>query len=161
MSVVQDMFATYRGPHKVVARLLARGEREDRSLSILMAACGTVFIAQWPRIAREAHMTGQELNPMLGGALLGWIFIAPLIFYALAFISQILLRAFGQKLTGFSARIALFWAFLASAPLLLLRGLVAGFLGKGMGLSTVDLIWVVIFMWFWIAGLVQAGRGLG
>ncbi len=159
MSITSDMVATYRGPRKVIARLLAMGVREDRALVILMAGCVVVFIAQWPRLAREAHVTGQELNPLLGGALLGWIFIAPLAFYLIAFISHIVLRLFGRKISGYAARIALFWSFFAATPLILLHGLIAGFIGAGVGLNVIGAIWFGLFLWFWTSGLVQAAKG--
>ena len=75
MSLVTDIVGTYRGPRRVVRRILAAGVREDRALVILMAGCAVMFVAQWPKLAREAHLTGAELNPMLGGALLAWLFL--------------------------------------------------------------------------------------
>lgn len=161
MSVTRDMLATYRGPHRVVSRLLAIGVREDRALAILIAGCAIVFVAQWPRLAREAHLTGQELNPLLGGALLGWLFVAPLFFYTLAFVSYGLMRALGRRVSAYGARLALFWALLAVSPLILLHGMVAGFVGPGIALNSVGLIWILVFLWFWISGLVQAGREAG
>lgn len=159
MPVTRDIVATYRGPRRVVARLLAMGAREDRALALLMAGCAVVFVAQWPRLAREAHLAGEALNPRLAGALLGWLVIAPLIFYLLAFLSQIVARLIGGRVTGYGARLALFWAFLAAAPVLLLHGLVAGFTGPGAGLSIVGAIWCGVFLWFWLSGLREAGWG--
>ncbi|SLN13517.1 Yip1 domain protein [Roseovarius litorisediminis] len=156
MPVTRDIAATYRGPRRVMRRLLQMGPREDRALVILLAGCAVVFIAQWPRLAREAHLTGQELNPLLGGTLLAWIFIAPLIMYALALVSHWLARAIGGKGTGFGARLALFWSFLAASPLVLLHGLVAGFIGPGPALQLVGVIWCAIFLWFWISALREA-----
>jgi len=156
MPVTRDIVATYRGPRRVVRRLLDIGQREDRALVILVAACGVVFIAQWPRLAREAHLTGQELNPMLGGALMAWIFIAPLILYTLALISHGFARVLGAKGTAYGARVALFWALLATSPIMLLHGLVAGFIGPGPGLQAVGLIWLGFFGWFWVAGWLEA-----
>ncbi|MDF1668849.1 MAG: YIP1 family protein [Roseovarius sp.] len=159
MPVTRDIAATYRRPGKVMRHLLAMGQREDRALAILMAACVVVFIGQWPRLAREAHVTGQELNALLGGTLLAWVFMAPLLFYAIAFVSYLALRAIGGQLSGFDARITLFWAFLAASPLILLHGLVAGFIGPGVQLHIVGAIWLALFLWFWIAGLKTAGWG--
>ncbi len=159
MPVTRDIAATYRGPGKVIDRLLSMGAREDRALAIAMAACLVVFVGQWPRLAREAHLTGQELNPMLGGALMGWIFIAPLMLYAIAFVSYLILRALGAQLSGFDARLALFWSFLAASPLILLHGLVAGFIGPGIQLTVVGGIWLAAFLWFWLSGLKTAGWG--
>lgn len=157
MPVTTDLVATYRGPRRVVRRLLDMGPREDRALVILVASCVVVFVAQWPRLAREAHVAGQELNPMLGGALLAWIFFAPLLLYGLAFLSHVVSRALGGRGTAYGARVALFWAFLAASPLILLHGLVAGFVGPGPGLQAVGLLWVVVFMWFWLSGQIEAG----
>jgi hypothetical protein len=159
VSVTSDISATYRGPGRVMQRLLAMGQREDRALAILMGACALVFIAQMPRLAREAHLTGQELNILLGGALLGWLIIAPLLFYVLAAFSHLLARLVGGKGEWYGARLALFWSLLASTPVLLLQGLVAGFIGPGPGLNLVGMVWIAVFFWFWVAGLRQAERG--
>lgn len=153
MSVTNDIVATYRSPGRVVARRLAMGIREDRGLAILMAACVTVFIASWPRLAREAHLNGVELNPMLGASLLTWVFIMPLAFYVLAMVVQAVLRLTGRKIGGFESRFALFWALLAIAPISLFRGLVGGFIGAGVVYDTVGLIAILVFTWFWMAGI--------
>ena len=158
MAVTTDILASYRGPGRVVRRLLDMGQREDRALAILMAGCVIMFIAQLPRLSREAHLTGQELNPILGGSLLAWVIIAPLIFYVLAAISHAVARLFGGKGGWYGARLALFWALLATTPVLLLHGLVAGFIGPGPALTAVGAIWLAIFLWFWLAGLRQAER---
>ncbi|MCG7626480.1 YIP1 family protein [Epibacterium sp. MM17-32] len=159
MAVTADITATYRGPRKVIARLLSMGHREDRLLAFLMGACALMFIAQMPRLAREAHLTGQDLNMLLGGALLGIIFIAPLALYAFAWLSHMLARLLGGQGDGFRGRLALFWAFLASTPILLLNGLVAGFIGSGPALNGVGLLWLAVFLWFWLSGLREAYWG--
>ena len=161
MPVTTDIVASYRGPRAVMRRLLAMGQNEGRALAILMAGCALTFVGQWPRLAREAHLTGQELNALLGGALLGWLFIAPLAFYALAFLSHLIARAFGGAGRGYGARLALFWAHLAAAPLLLLHGLVAGFIGPGPGLTAVGVVWCTVFLWFWLVTLHEAEWGGG
>lgn len=158
MAVTTDIAATYRGPGRVLRRLLDMGQREDRALAIVMAGCVVVFIAQMPRLAREAHLTGQELNMMLGGSLLAWVIIAPLIFYLLAAFSHVIAKVVGGSGDWYGARLALFWALLASAPVLLLHGLVAGFIGPGPARDAVGLIWLGLFLWFWGAGLWQAER---
>ncbi|MGI3211655.1 YIP1 family protein [Roseovarius tibetensis] len=156
MPVTTDIVATYRGPRRVVRRLLEMGTREDRALVILIGACVVVFVAQWPRLAREAHLTEQALNPLLGGALVAWLCIAPLLLYALALFSHGVARLTDGRGTAFGARLALFWAFLAASPLILLHGLVAGFVGPGPGLQLVGLIWCGVFGWFWLSGLYEA-----
>jgi len=158
MPVSSDIVATYRGPGRVMQRLLSQGAREDRALVFLMLSCAIVFVAQLPRLSREAYLSGQDLNMMMGGTLLAWLFIAPLMFYLLAWLSQMLARALGGQGNGFGARLALFWALLATSPLVLLHGLVAGFIGPGPGLQGVGLIWLLVFLWFWLSGLRQAQR---
>jgi len=158
MSALTDIVATYRGPGRVVRALLAQGEREDRALAFLMAGCGLVFVAQWPRLAREAQLTGQELNPMLGGSLLGWIIIMPLVLYLVAGLAHICARIVGGRGSFYGARLALFWALLAASPVLLLHGLVAGFIGPGPQLMLVGVLWCAVFLWFWVAGMLAAER---
>ncbi len=160
MPVAADIVATYRGPRRVMRRLLDMGTREDRALAVLMAGCVIVFIGQWPRLAREAHLTEQELNPLLGGAMMAWIFIAPLMLYAIALISHLIARALGGQGTGFGARMALFWSFLAASPLHLLHGLVAGFVGPGLQLQIVGALWLMVFGWFWMMNLREAEWGM-
>ncbi len=156
MPVTTDIVATYRGPGRVMRRLLDMGQREDRALAIVMAACVLVFVGQTPRLAREAHLTGQELNSLLAGALFAWVLSAPLLLYILAGISHLVARLFGGSGDWFGARMALFWSFLASSPLLMLFGLVAGFIGPGAAQNLVGGLWLVVFVWFWISGLIQA-----
>ncbi|MCF3594230.1 YIP1 family protein [Rhodobacteraceae bacterium LMO-12] len=159
MSAVSDIVATYGGPRRVVRRILQAGVREERALVILMAGCVVVFVAQWPRLARQAHEHGQELNPLLGGALFAWLFVMPLVLYTLALISHWVLRILGGKGQPFGARIALFWALLASGPIMLLWGLTAGFVGPGSALTLVGVIWIAVFLWVWFSGLTEVWRG--
>jgi hypothetical protein len=159
MSAVRDIMATYGGPRRVIRRILDAGVREDRALVILLSGCAVVFVAQWPRLARQAHLSGEELNPLLGGALFAWLFVMPLVLYTLALLSHWVLRALGGTGHPFGARIALFWALLASAPVMLLWGLTAGFIGPGPALTLVGALWVAMFLWVWISGLAEAWRG--
>lgn len=159
MPVTRDIVATYRGPRKVMRRLLTMGEREDRVLAIAMGACVLMFIAQMPKLSRDAHLSGQELNMLLGGALMAWLIFAPLLLYALAAVSHMVAKLIGGKGTWFGARLALFWALLASTPVVLLWGLVAGMIGPSPALNAVGLIWVAIFGWFWFGGLREAETG--
>ena len=158
MAAARDIVASYRNPAAVVRRLLAQGTREDRNLIYLMVACLIFFVAQTPRLAREAHVKGTDLDMLLGATLLAWLFIAPLIFYMLAAGTQIVLKVLHGKPSGFSTRLALFWALLASSPLVLLHGLTAGFVGTGIELQIVGLIWLLVFLWFWVSGLAVAYR---
>lgn len=140
-------------------RLAGAGPREDRALAILMGACVILFVAQWPRLSREAHLTGQDLNGLLAGALAGWLLFAPLGLYLVAWLAHLVARLLRGQGPSFNARIALFWGLLAATPLALLNGLVAGFIGPGPALTLVGVIWIAVLLWFWIAGLVAVYRG--
>ena len=153
MPVTTDIVATYRAPGRVISRLLAAGQREDRALVILVAACAVMFVAQWPRLSRISYLTGEDLQMLLAGSLFSLLFIMPLVLYFVAWLSHAVVWIFGGRTTGYSARLAL----LAASPLVLFWGLVAGFIGQGGQLTAVGLLWLVIFLWFWIAGLRQAG----
>lgn len=158
MAATRDIVATYTGPGKVMRRLLGQGTREDRALIFLIVACILVFVAQTPRLAREAYETETELNALLGGSLMGWLFIAPLLMYLIAGLTALIGKALRTGLSGFGARMALFWALLASSPLMLLWGLTAGFVGPGIEMDIVGVAWLVAFLWFWIAGLITAAQ---
>lgn len=153
MSLAGEIAQTYRAPGAVVRSRLGGSQREDRALLVLMLACGLVFVAQWPRLAREAYLTDRPLEILLGGALLAWIFVAPLLLYALAALSILVLRAAGRAPRPFAVRFALFWALLAAAPLWLVHGLVAGLIGPGPALTVIGAVALAAFFWFWWSGL--------
>lgn len=187
MAVTTDILASYRRPGHVMAEKLASGI--DDRVAFAYLALGSVlgFVAQLPRLMREArepnpafeaairaeaddvrkiesldvpaNMIDAKFEALMSAALMGWIFIFPLILYVLAWVSQLALRILRGKANGLGSRVALFWAFLAATPVLLLQGLVAGFIGPGPGLYAVSAIWAVVFFWIWAAGLRQAGWG--
>tara|TARA_R110002020_G_scaffold263099_2_gene477509 strand:+ start:405 stop:887 length:483 start_codon:yes stop_codon:yes gene_type:complete len=156
MAATSDILATYRGPGRVLQRLLGQGPREDRALIYLMIGCLMVFVAQTPRLARQSFVTGEDLGMLMGATLLAWMFIAPLIFYMLAALSQGIARLFGARISAYAARMALFWALLASSPIILLWGMTAGFVGPGIEMTGIGILWVAVFLWFWIGGLLGA-----
>ena len=148
----------YRRPRAVIGELLAEGQREDRNIMYLMVACAIMFVSQLPRLSRQAHLDGSDLNMLMGGALMGWVFLAPLFFYGLATLSRIIARLFGGRGKPWSARLSLFWALLAAAPLMLLVGLTAGFVGPGPQQNLVGALWSVAFLVFWGLGLRASER---
>lgn len=149
MGVVTDMALSYRAPRKGLRNRLGAGENEGSALVTLMLACGLIFVAQWPRLSRVAFETGQELQMLLGATLLGWLFIMPLVFYVLAAAIGMVMRLVGSAATGFETRMALFWGLLCAAPLWLLWGLTAGFVGPGAATSLVGLLALAALIWFW------------
>ncbi|MBO9466006.1 YIP1 family protein [Tropicibacter sp. R15_0] len=159
MALSSDIAATYRGPGKVIARLLGYGIREDRALAMLMGGCFVMFIAQWPRLARDAHFSGGSVGEVIGGEFATMIFVLPLLFYLLAFAAHGLMRLLKGQGDSYNARLALFWSFLAVSPLILLQGLVAGFIGPGLQLELVKLLCWLVFLWFGFSGLRKAYWG--
>ncbi|WP_126978586.1 YIP1 family protein [Frigidibacter oleivorans] len=154
MPVTTDILASWRRPRAVMRRHLAAGVREDRALGYLMLAMGVIFVAQWPRLSREAFFAPEvPFEARLSGALLAIVFLAPLFFYALAAVAHLAARAAGGRGSFFGARMALFWALLAVSPAMLLQGLVAGFIGPGPAQTVVGLAVLAAFLMIWGAGL--------
>ena len=119
MGVALDMLRSWRAPRAVMRARLAEGVREDRVLMVLMGACFLIFIAQWPALARAAHLDPDiPLQVRIGGALFGWMFVAPLMLYGLAGAVWVGLRLGGVVLPAHAVRLGLFWALLAAAPTL-------------------------------------------
>ena len=82
MTVVADIFASWRNPRDVIARKLAQGPREDRALATLFGGCGLLFVAQLPGLARAAYVDpAVPFEARLGASLLGLMFVLPLVFY--------------------------------------------------------------------------------
>ena len=161
MALTGDIAATYRGPGRVVRRLLSMGRREDRALVFLLLACLLMFVAQTPYQARLAHLDPDvPLSARLYWSALLWIFFLPLFSYLLAALTWLASRLARAGVSGYAIRLSLFWALMATSPVALLAGLVAGFIGPGPGLQLVGAVWFGLFLWFWIAGMRGAGGGM-
>lgn len=159
MSVTTDILRSYLSPRLVMRRKLAAGPREDRAMATLMGACLLSFVAQWPGLARASFLDPSvPLDARIGGALLGAVFMMPILAYAMAGISRLVARVLGGHGTGYGSRIALFWAFLAVSPLMLLQGLVGGFIGAGPADTAVRLVVLAAFLFLWINNLIEAER---
>lgn len=156
MPVTTDILRSYIKPRAVIREWLGV-EREDHALATLMAAAALIFVAQWPFAARQAHLDPTvPLDARIGGSLLGVLFLLPLFCYLFAGLSHLVARVFGGKGSFFGARMALFWALLAVSPLMLLQGLVAGFIGPGVQLMAVAILTGVAFLWMWLNMLIEA-----
>lgn len=157
MAVTSDILRSYRHPRRVMRELLAQGRREDRALAFLMLGCGLMFVAQWPALARAAELDPSvPLQARIGGALVGAMFMLPLLMYLLAGLVHLGLRTAGWRSGGYSSRLALFWAFLSTSPLALFHGLLRGLAGPGAATQLVGVIVLGAFLALWIAGLREA-----
>ncbi len=159
MSVTGNILLSWREPEKVMRRLLSGGVREDRALIYLMGGCFVIFLAQWPRLARKAYYSDEvPLQAMLGGALLGWLFIMPLVLYGLAALVRMVMVVLRRPISWFEARLALFWAVLAASPLWLLNGFLNGVIGPGIITGIIGLALLAAF--FWLTGKLLAATAL-
>jgi hypothetical protein len=163
MSVTSDIVESYAAPGRVVRRKLENGPREDRALATLMGALGLSFVAEWPGLMHAAATDPSvPLDARIGGALMGLMFLAPLIAYGLAALLRLGARAAGLPVDWFSARLVLFWAMLVTSPLMLILGLAAGFAGPGFA-NLGGFVVLAVFLWVLGGGFraaVQTGRGL-
>ncbi len=154
MAVTTEIIRSYRAPRDVLRQQLHAGVREDRALVYLYAACLIILVSRLPALARQAHLDPSvPLEARIGGALLAWLFIMPLVFYALAAVSHLVARMLGGQGNWYSARLALFWALLASSPLWLLLGLIDGLIAAGPARGIVGAVCAAAFVTFWAAGL--------
>ncbi|MDJ0993843.1 MAG: YIP1 family protein [Dinoroseobacter sp.] len=159
MAVTTEIFRAWKSPRAAIRRQLAGGENEARALIYLMVSCLLFFVAQWPRLRREAFFEPEKpLEVLIGGALMGWIFIAPLLFYGLAALSHLISRLAGGQGSYFGARLALFWSLLVISPIVLFLGLVAGFIGAGPAANATSLLLLLAFLYIWGSSLMEAER---
>jgi len=154
MAISADILRSYRAPRAVLRERLARDRREGRALIYLMVACALIFIAQWPRLARQAHLSDAvPLDALMAGALFGWLFVAPLFFYAVGGLLGWVLRMLRRGADAFGARLALFWALLAVSPLVLAQGAIAALAGPGAVALVTGLVVIAAFLAILLAGL--------
>ena len=158
MAVTRDIVEAHLRPRRVMARLLRMGQREDRVLAMLMGGCIILFMSQWPYRARQAHFTGETLTDYIQHDAVGLIFVLPLLAYGVAALLRLISRIFGAKADYYSARLAMFWALLASSPALILAGMVKGFIGLGAANSTVGALWLLVFLWVLGNSLIEAEK---
>lgn len=135
--------------------ILAAGQREDRALATLLAGCLLIFVAQGPRLAREAQLMpdGPPLEALMTTTLFTWLLVWPILFYVLAALSHLGARVLGGRGSWFGARMALFWTVLAVTPMMLLDGLVRGLIGPGSAASLTGGAALFAFVVIWAQSL--------
>ncbi|WP_370401422.1 YIP1 family protein [Sulfitobacter sp. JB4-11] len=159
MALTSDIVATYKGPSKVIGRFLGQGRNEVRALLFVLIAGLLMFIAAAPYQAREAQLNPEgPLEVRLYWSAFLFIFIVPLLLYVFAGMIWVVSKVARMPISGYQVRFTLFWALLASTPVLLLLGLVAGMIGPGLQLQATGFVWLAVFGWFWISGLISATR---
>tara|TARA_R110002049_G_scaffold23545_9_gene83605 strand:- start:32414 stop:32896 length:483 start_codon:yes stop_codon:yes gene_type:complete len=160
MAVSSDILATYRGPGRVMQTLLAQGRNEVRVLMFALMAGVLIFVAMSPYQARAAHLDPDgPLAVRQYWSAFFWVFVMPLLLYLFAALVWGLSRVARRQISGYAIRLTLVWSLLASAPLLLLLGLVLGFIGPGVQAQIIGALWLAVFFWFWVSGLLSAEQG--
>lgn len=158
----------WRDPRSEMARQIEAGLSESRALVHLFAACGLGLVASLPDAVRTAQglAIDEPLAGVISAHLFGYLFVAPLLLYALAAVLHLGGWVFGARGRFLPARAALFWALLLGAPIAL--GLaVAGALaeiafGAGVLRWTAYLGYAGMLFWLWLlaASLAEA-EGFG
>ena len=163
MAITTDIVRTWRGPRKVMRKLLDRDQREGQAFGYLMISCFLIFVAQWPRLSRTAAgfdlapgTETPELTQLMAYEFLAWVMVWPFFLYVLAAGSHVVAKIFGGKGSWYSARMALFWSLLATVPVLMLHGLTTGFVGPSLQANLVGAIWIVAFAVIWLQSLREA-----
>ncbi len=159
MALISNVLKTYRAPRQAVRGVLEMGRREDLMVVYLLLACALIFASQWPALARQAYLDPAiPLQALLAISAMVWLMAFPLIAYILAFVLYLLTRVVGMGTTGYGSRVALFWAMLAASPLWLFWGMVKGLAAPGAAESAVAALTLGAFLFFLVAGLLEAGR---
>jgi hypothetical protein len=152
MTLSGAIVQSWRSPRVVLRRLLAQDRHEGRLLMYLVLALGLILVAQLPRLQRQAT-DEVPFEALMVGALFGLMMVGPLLFYLLAAMLALGMRLLGP-VDGFAVRLALFWALLASTPLILAQAALtalagpAGALALGSGGAVLGLFAVLV-----VAGL--------
>ncbi|MCY4336878.1 MAG: YIP1 family protein [Litoreibacter sp.] len=159
MSTVSAILRSYRAPREVIRTHRAGGADEATGLTWLFVACILFFVAELPELSRQAHFAQLEgvETPFSSLALptfYGTVLLAPLMFVLLAGLAQLVARAAGGQGRWLDGRLAMFWSLLCVSPVVLLQGLVGGFIGAGPGLTFVSLLVFVVFLYLWLNCLI-------
>ncbi|WP_395002605.1 YIP1 family protein [Cypionkella sp.] len=158
MSITTDIVQGWLHPQKVMQRHLARGTSEPFAFSLLVTFLVLVFVSLWPQLSRQSLL--QPEVPMvqrLVAAGLALLASVP-VWYGVAALSHWIALLFGGAGNHFRARLALFAALVAVTPAMLLQGLVAGMIGQGPQLLSVQALVGLGFVWIWISMLRVAER---
>lgn len=159
MPVTRDILQTYRRPRQVVRRLYDMGTREDLAIIWLMVGCLLAAVAGMPGAQRDVVLNGGDIQQRILYLLFSSILVLPLCFYLLSGIAFGITRLFRPAATGYGARVALFWGWLALTPLMLFYGLLVGLNGPDhSGTVLVQWVGIAVALWFWISGLIETSK---
>jgi hypothetical protein len=160
VSFLATILAAWRDPRRALRDALAGGAREDRALACLMVAAALIFLAQLPVAARDAVIApSAPFEARLAGALMAVVFLLPLLAYAVAAASHLVARIAGGRGSWFGARMALFQALLAVAPVNLVHGILRGMTGDGIATQMFGVAAFGAFLYLWLGALSESESG--
>lgn len=160
MAVTADIVESWRRPRAVFRRHLARGQSEAFAFSLLFVFLLMALVARYPAAARVNALDPMiPVPPQILGTAMGLLAAIPLL-YGLAALSHLVSRAFGGRGGWYGARMALFWALVATTPFLLLSGIVAGMIGPGPQLMLTGGVTFAAFLFQWLTALAVAETGV-
>ena len=158
MPVATDVLRAHVAPRQTARRVLRRIDSEGKAFALAFAGCLMLLIAQFPELVRTGGAGGANptLTALAAGRVIGGLVLAPLLFYALAGLTCASLRILRFPISWMRSRVSLFWALLAVSPAAMLAGLARGFAGQHPATTAVPLAVLLLFLVFWVSGLLEA-----
>lgn len=121
----------------------------------LLAACLITFLSTLPVSMRESLGSDISFESLMVAAFFAWVFIAPLAFYVVALVFWGGLWVF-LSIPSHQVRAVIFQAFFNTAPILLIFGIVRGYLGTGTPSLMIGAVWAGTLFWHLGLGLREA-----
>jgi hypothetical protein len=155
--VVASILRAYRDPRGEMARLMADGLTEPRTLMHAFLACALAFVASLPNAVREAaalDLGEDRLAAAVAAHAFLYVFWAPLALYGIAALLHLGAMAFGARGPFLNARAALFWSLVLGAPIALALALLGVGAEAAFGpgaLGVVDYVALAALLgWLWL-----------
>lgn len=137
-------------------RQLDKHPGEEKLLVYLVVAILLFFVARIPNLLEAANLQATEdisNTAIFVTNLVSSFFFAPLLFYGLAAVSRIIARFFGGRGSGYSARLALFWALLVISPLALVSTILQLLIPVLWLATALPIVMFLLFAFVWGACL--------
>ena len=122
----------YHDPRGSVRAVRSTQPRESTMLAWLMIGLAIVLLGQLVALSAQVPVGSEAFLPRAGAAVFSLIFLAPLVWYALAAMATLVARAFRGDGSWRDGRLAVFWANLVAAPVQAIS-IVGAELAEGMG----------------------------
>ena len=160
MSVVSDIVAFHIRPRQIVRKRLAITSGDGEALFYLIVGCLFYFLAQLPEMVRFDLSATVDIpfHGVVAGRFIGVAVFAPILFYIISALTKLALSLTGLKISWINSRISLFWALLATTPAMLSLGIIRGLIPTDIVLWPATLVVGVLFLFFWIIGLIESLR---